>query len=235
MHLFMDSNEISKSLGQVPELVLATNTLIKDNVRKDELIAKILQKRPQAEIPQSEIDKVTDAVRQTQCAIPDMQEIAAAIAVPVMDALRRALAGEVKQTVTDTVRSIPVEHVHTHTTLIEMTKMADKTLRRSVFVALGCCICVLLFVIVLTVGYLSGPQHWGNLYREVYSSRYITGEERETLKKDVYSVCFLPKEFEQKPRLVKQRIRRYREILKQRESEARANDGRYSTSVSLER
>lgn len=67
----MDNNEITKALGQVPELVKAIKTLIEDNARKDGIITKALQVRPQAEIPQSEIEKVAHGVAKTPCALPD--------------------------------------------------------------------------------------------------------------------------------------------------------------------
>ena len=231
----MDSNEISKSLGQVPELVQATNTLIKDNVRKDELIAKILQKRPQAEIPQTEIDKVTQAVEQTPCALPDTREIAKAIAVPVMDEIRRSLANEIKQTVTNTVSSIPVECIHKHTTLVEMTQMAEKKLRRSVYVALGCCIFVLIFVGILALRHFNSTLYLGAEYREVIKSEFTTEAERQMLTSGTYSFSLVPKESWDNKKYIKQKIRRNKEILRQRQAEAKTNDGDYSTSVPLER
>jgi len=231
----MDNNEISKALGQVPELVQATNNLIKDNARKDELIARLLQKRPQAEIPQTEIDKVTQAVEQTPCALPDTQEIAKAIAVPVMDEIRRSLANEIEQTVSNTVSSIPVKHIHTHTTLVEMTQMANKELRRTVYVALGCCIFVLIFVGILALRHINSTVYLGAEYRDVVKSEFTTEAERQMLTSGTYYFSLLPKESWDNKKYIKQKIRRNQEILRQRQAEAKANDGHYSTSVPLER
>ena len=50
-----------------------------------------------------------------------------------------------------------------------------------------------------------------------------------------YSVAFLPQEFDRNPALVKQKIKRNKQILLQRETEAKVNKGKFSTKVPLER
>lgn len=230
-----ENNEIAKYLGQVPGLVNATNTLLKDNARKDELIARLLQKRPQAEIPQAEIDKVTQAVEQTPCALPDTREIANAIAVPVMDEIRRSLANEIEQTVSNTVSSIPVKHIHTHTTLAEMTQMAEKKLRRSVYISLGSCIITLIIVVILFWCGLNSKEYLGVEYRRIVTSEYITDAEYEMLMSEARALSYLPKESIDNQKYCKQMIRRNKRILRQRKAEAKANNGNYSTSIPLER
>ena len=50
-----------------------------------------------------------------------------------------------------------------------------------------------------------------------------------------YPISFLPKECLKTPSVVRQRIRRNEQIIRQRKKEARANKGHYTTKIPLER
>ena len=59
-------NEIEiliEALGQVPELVEAAKTYKESNEKTITTMATAIKKRPEAVIPQKEVDKVTDAVK----------------------------------------------------------------------------------------------------------------------------------------------------------------------------
>lgn len=55
------------------------------------------------------------------------------------------------------------------------------------------------------------------------------------LNANIYTVAFLPQEFNRNPALVKQKIKRNKQILLQRETEAKVNKGKFSTKILLER
>ena len=97
----MENNEIAKALGQVPELVARTDTLIEDNARKDEIIGRLLQSRMKAEIPESEVEKVvhaaTTAVAHTRCATPDISGVSAQVADGVMGIIKANIREEVSE------------------------------------------------------------------------------------------------------------------------------------------
>ena len=67
-------NKILEALSQVPELVEATETTNKINQEQSQRLAEIAQRNVHADIPGSEIGKVTKAVeatvKSTQCALP---------------------------------------------------------------------------------------------------------------------------------------------------------------------
>lgn len=152
-----------------------------------------------------------------------------------MDALRRSLAGELEQTIKKVVQSIPIEILHTHTTLAEMTRMAEKKLRRSVFVSLGSCIITLIIGVILFLCVLNSKEYLGVEYRRILKSEYITEAEYEMLKSESQALSLLPKESVDNKKYCKRMIRRNKQILRQRQAEAKTNDGDYSTSVPLER
>lgn len=236
-----DNNEIIKALGQVPELVETTKKVLEDNDKKFKILADATQKRMQAEIPYSEIKKISDAagasVAHTKCASPDTDEVSRLVAGNISRFLAKSLKEiaieAVKEAVADT--PVTVEHHHTHTTLGYMCKMAEATLRNWIIgLACGCwlLVCAILY---LCFANSSNPARVGQQYYDVYCSKYTTNSEREALKEGCYSVSILPKEFDKNPRIVKSKLRRNKQIIKQRKAEARVKKGVYSTTPALER
>ncbi|MBR0531007.1 MAG: hypothetical protein IJJ96_00205 [Bacteroidales bacterium] len=235
----MENNEIAKALGQVPELVARTDTLIEDNARKDEIIGRLLQSRMKAEIPDSEVEKVvhaaSTAVARTRCATPDAVGIGSEVASFIKEDIRDSLHDVVVNTVRESIKDIPVEHIHTHTTLRQLTKMAEEKLNNWIEGLAIACASLFIMMISLFLGYINSEEYLGSRYVNVINSKYITTDETKALMKGTYYVGIMPKEYSKNRRIIRQRIRRNEEILRQRRKEARANKGNYSTTIPLER
>ena len=236
-----ENNEVIKALGQVPELVEKTKRVLEDSDKKFRILAEATQKRMQAEIPSSEIEKISNivaaTVSRTKCARPDTDEVSRLVAGNIMttltESVRAMTIDAVKAAVADT--PIKVEHNHTHTTLTYMCQMAEETLRNWIL-GLAIYSIILSFAgILIGCFFYNGEKNLGSEYAEIYYSKYTTDEEREMLKANTYTVGFMPKEFDSTPKLVKQKIKRNKQILKARQYEAERNKGKYSTKVSLER
>ena len=236
-----DNNEIIKALGQVPELVEKTERVLEDSDKKFRILAEATQKRMQAEIPSSEIEKVSDAaataVSRTRCAAPDTNEVSRIVAGNITRFLTESVKSVATEAVKEAVEGTPVkiEHHHTHTTLRYMCQMAETTLRNWI-IGLAIYSFILSFAAIL-IGYtyFNGDKCLGEQYTEIYLSKYTTDAERKMLIKDTYTVAFIPKEFSKTPQLVKQKIKHNQQIIRQREMEANANKGKFSTDVKLER
>ena len=72
----MNETEILiEALGQVPELVEAAKTYKESNEKTISIMSTAIKKRPEAVIPQKEVDKVTDAVKATPCALPRKRSV----------------------------------------------------------------------------------------------------------------------------------------------------------------
>lgn len=236
-----ESNEIVKALGQVPELVENSRRIINENEKKIMILADGLKKRMQAEIPSSEIEKITAAttaaVSRTRCASPDTEDVSRTVA----DNISKQIVASVKTITTEAVKEaikdspVKVEHQHVHTNLMYAYQSSDDTLRKWI---LGLGIYSLLVTLVGILGsylYFNSALYIGAEYEDVYLSKYTTEAERAMLKSNTYSVSFVPTEFDKTPELVKQKIKRNKQILSQREMEDRANKGHFSTKVPLER
>lgn len=113
--------------------------------------------------------------------------------------------------------------------------MAEETLRNWIL-GLAIYSIILSFAgILIGVSYLNSDKYLGAKYTEIYFSKYTTDAERKMLDANTYTVGFMPREFDNTPKLVKQKIKRNKQILKARQYEAERNKGKYSTKVSLER
>lgn len=235
----MENNEIAKALGQVPELVARTDTLIEDNARKDEIIGKLLQNRMKAEIPASEVEKVvhaaTTAVARTRCATPDISGVSAQVADGVMGIIKANIRDEVSEAIRNTAEDIPVNVVHTHTALREMANMAEEKLRLACRIVQVINIILLVIIGILKIGRYTSEVYYGHRYVKIVSSKYTTKEEKDNMMSDAYSISILPKEYLKTPSIVRQRIRRNEQVIRQRKEEARANKGHYATKIPLER
>ena len=235
----IENNEIAKALGQVPELVARTDTLIEDNARKDEIIGRLLQNRMKAEIPDSEVEKVvhaaSTAVARTRCATPDISGVSAQVADGVMGIIKANIRDEVSEAIRNTAEDIPVNVVHTHTTLREMAHMAEEKLRIACRIVQAINIILLVIVGILAIGHYTSEEYFGQRYAEIAASKYTTKEERDDMVSVAYPISFLPKEYQKTPSVVRQRIRRNEQIIRQRRKEARANKGNHSTKIPLER
>lgn len=236
-----ENNELISALANVPELVKTTKIVLEDTEKKYKILAEAVQKRMQAEIPSSEIEKISGAastaVSRTKCASPDVAEagqlIAAEAAKAITDIIKPVAIEAVKAAVADT--PVIVKHQHTHTTLGQMCQMAEKTIHNWI---VGLAIYSIILTLaggVATYFILNGEKHVGTEYADIYFSKYTTAAERKMLNNNMYIVSFLPQEFSNTPGLVKQKIKRNKQILAQRKAEAAANKGKYSTKVALER
>ena len=82
--------------------------------------------------------------------------------------------------------------------------------------------------------YVNSDTYVGRQYKEIYQSPYATDEERKMLGKDLYYFGVVPREFHQTPTLTKAKIKRNKQILRQRKAE-KAKTGKFSTKVALKR
>lgn len=236
-----ENNELIKALGQVPDLVEISNRILEENQKKFSILAEHLKRRNEAIIPEDEIMKIIKVVKatieNTPCATPNIDDASRLIANRTLSIMQGEVKDTIRSTIIETVKSTPVklEHVHSHTTLKEMCEMAETKLRDILIFFMATSLVLTLILGGIYVRHLNSEVYIGGQYREIYSSKYITPSEKENLGQGCYYVYFLPKEFSESPRIVKQQIRRNYEIIKQRKKEAKLNNGKFSTEIKIER
>ena len=123
----MNETEILiEALGQIPELVEAAKTYKASNEKTISTMSMAIKKRPEAEIPQKEVDKVTDAVKATPCALPDTDDFLKAI----VGLMRPIIHQEVKEAVGATKIKVQHEHRHDHYSYSASWSMVKDTAKK---------------------------------------------------------------------------------------------------------
>ena len=230
-------NSILEALAKVPELVETTKTIIDQNEKINVIYGKALEHRAQAEIPDEEVRKVVrsvaEGVQRTRCAAPDVSESSELIAQGVL----RRTQGAVEDTVREVIKNTPItlEHHHTHATALGLTKMAEENTRKMLYFAWIIIGGLLLWIGVVIFYYYHSDAYWGEQYLNVIYSPYATEAETDALGKSCYYVSVLPQEFKTNPSYIKTKIKQNQKVLAERRKQAKANKGKFSTKIPLER
>ena len=187
----MEETEILiEALGQIPELVEAAKTYKASNEKTISTMSMAIKKRPEAEIPQKEVEKVTNAVKATPCALPDTDDFLKAIA----GMMRPIIHQEVKEAVGATNKKLIIG-------------LAISTLILTVT------------LVAVLVHFTNSEMYLGMKYMELYQSDLLTKSEKEKLLKDAYMVSLYPEAYEGYPKAFRERLRKNKSIVDDRELE----------------
>ncbi|MBR0052825.1 MAG: hypothetical protein IJP73_02860, partial [Bacteroidales bacterium] len=74
-------------------------------------------------------------------------------------------------------------------------------------------------IAIIAIVYYNSETYWGKQFYQVYSSPYLTEEEWENISQDIHTIAILPNEFDKDPKRVKERIKKNKDILKERKKE----------------
>ena len=212
----MEETEILiEALGQIPELVEAAKTYKASNEKTISTMSMAIKKRPEAEIPQKEVEKVTNAVKATPCALPDTDDFLKVIA----GMMRPIIHQEVKEAVGATKIKIQHEHRHDHYSYSASWSMVKDTAKKLI---IGLAISTLILTVTLVavlVHFTNSEMYLGKKYMELYQSDLLTKSEKEKLLKDAYMVSLYPDAYEGYPKAFRERLRKNKSIVDDRELE----------------
>lgn len=230
----MEENNITKNLGEIPDLVKHIKELCNLN-------AQALERRIAAEVSDASIRQVTeavkDAVAHTECATPTTTEYCQSIADGVMDYIATQVKTSVQEAVQEATKKYPVR-LERHlivSTLSGMVSMSPDTIRGWFRAFITATITLLIILGTCAYAYTHSKLYFGREYYEVCMSQFITNEELGSLSKDYLPTGVLPKEFDKDPSLWREKIMRYKRIIKEREKEAAANNGHFSAKDKITR
>ena len=212
----MEETEILiEALGQIPELVEAAKTYKESNEKIVSTMSTAIKTRPEAVIPQNEVEKVTDAVKATPCALPDTDDFLKAIA----GLMRPIIQHEVKEAVGATKIKIQHEHRHDHYSYSASFDMINDTAKKWI---IGLAISTLMLTATLITGIvhlMNSEMYLGKKYMEMYDSGLLTKSEKEQFIKDSYTVSRYPKAYKGYPKAFRERLRKNNAIINDRELE----------------
>ena len=78
-------------------------------------------------------------------------------------------------------------------------------------------------IAIIAVTHYNSDIYWGEQFNKVYTSPYLTKEEREIMQRNYYTVAILPSEYHNDPQKAKEQLKRTRSILKKRKKEMKMN------------
>ena len=212
----MENKDIVEALEKAPELVKAAETFKETSGHIVSSLADAVKKRPQAEIPESELQKISE----TPCAPPDMDSFSKALAQKIAGGIGTLIQDKVNEALKNA--TVSVQHTHSYCIERDLKEIADIRLwNRSI--AFGLTSVVLAAILaIIAIAYYNSETYWGKQYYKVYSPPYLYQEERETLSRNCRTIAILPTEFEKNPKRVKEQIKKNKNILKERKKKQKA-------------
>ena len=219
------------------QFIEKVKSLIEKVDQRDVVYAKILQQKKEATLPESEVQKVTEAVKEavqtTQCSMPDTESLTEELADGVLCKVTEAIMSAVEEKIKDT--PVKLEHHHTHATTYDLARYADKGARNLVLFLAGLCTILTLWSVGSAFWYFQSESYWAKEYRDILFSDITTETEMKQLREGTYTVGCLPREFSEDPGAVKVKIKQNKAIIEQRRRQAEKNKGRYSSQPALVR
>ena len=217
----MESKEFVDALVQVPELVEAAKTFKETSGHIISSVADAIQKHPQAEIPDSELQKIAA----TPCAPPKMDSVVKDFAYKVVGIIEPIIKDKVNEALKSA--EVTVQHTHSYCFERDLKDVADSRLRKRCLIFGLTTVVLALIIAIIAITHFNSEAYLGKQYYEVYSSPYLSEEERETLSRNCRTIAILPTEFDKNPKRVKEQIKKNRSILKERKKEAKSTSKRH--------
>lgn len=219
----MDNKALIDALEQIPNLIRAAETYKSTSDRIVTTLAEAVKKRPQAVVPAGELEKMKEIIKTTPCAKPDItlisKELARRISGDVADAIKPA----VRNAATEALKGASVSVEHSHVIERSLKDVADKKMMKTILILWVVIIIMVLTIGISTVTYFRGETYWGKQYYDVYTSKYLTPEEKAHLKENSYLMSVLPHNYFEDTATARLQIKQYKETLKKRENEAKKN------------
>lgn len=217
----MDNKALLDALEQIPNLINAAQTYKATSDHIITTLAEAVKKRPQAVVPAGELEKMKEIIKTTPCAKPDItlisKELARRISGDVADAIKPA----VRNAATEALKGASVSVEHSHVIERDLKYVVDKKMKKTNRILWGVIIILVLTIGISTITYFSGETFWGKQYYDVYTSKYLTPEEKAKLKENSFFLSVLPCGYREDTATAQLHIRQYKEILKKREKDAK--------------
>ena len=229
----MENSEIIDTLVKIPDLVKAAETFKETSDQIISTLAQAVKQRPQAEISENELLKLEERISKTNCASPDMnlvsRELAKSISTDVVNAISPIIKSTANEALKNTSKIIESSHFGEN----EQKRLADKKMTIK-----GLVLRIILYVEFLIIafscyGYYTSRIYLGKEFLNIYSSKYITQDEKNNLLRNSLYTGFLPKYCFDDSSAAQEQIQRNKAILKKRKKEAKKNKGIFNTEDAI--
>ena len=230
----MDNKALLDALEQIPNLINAAQTYKATSDRIITTLAEAVKKRPQAILPAEELEKIKEVIKTTPCAKPDINLISRELARRIYDDVAAAIKPAVRNAAIEALKAESVTVEHSHVIERNLRSIVEEKMKKKVRI-LWIIIIVLFGAIgISAISFFNSETHWGQEFYELYSSKYITADEKAALERSVGYTGVLPLGYYEDPVAARAQLKRNKDILKMREKEAKKNKGKFSTDEPIQ-
>jgi len=217
----MDNKVLIDALEQIPALIQAAETFKGTTNHIIATFSEELKKHSLAEIPEEELRKIQDIITNTPCAQPDIRSISRELARRISTDVAEAVGPAVKFAADEALKKAAVTVEHSHYLEKDLRKIVDEKVKKK-FLILWSVITILLSTIGISViSYYNGEVYWGKQYYDVYTSEYLTPEEKANLRENSFLMSVLPRNYFEDSATAQLQIKQFKKTLKKREADAR--------------
>ena len=229
-----DTNKILiDALEQIPALVKAAETFKETSNRIVATLADAIKKRPQAEFTDDELQKLAKVISDTRCASPDMAYISRELSRRLSGDISDAIGPVIKNKAAVALKNASVTVEHSHVVEKDLKDVVDKRMKHRILVLWFIIIILLEAIGISAFNYYCSDTFWGKQFKELYTSKYITQQERARIERNAGYTGILPKDYHKNPGAAQARLQLSMEILKKREKEAKINNGKFNTEEEI--
>ena len=229
----MDNKEILDALAKIPELVKAAETFKRTTEKAIATLAEAVKQRPQAIISESELDILSERISKTKCAPPDTTLISRELSRRLSGDISDAIGPVIKNKAAVALKNASVTVEHSHVVERDLKDVVDKRMRHRILVLWFIIIILLEAIGISAFNYYCSDTFWGKQFKELYTSKYITQEERARIERNAGYTGILPHGYHKNPGAAQARLQLSMEILKKREKEAKMNNGKFNTEEEI--
>jgi hypothetical protein len=230
----MDNKEILDALAKIPELVKAAETFKRTTEKAIATLAEAVKQRPQAMISESELDKLSERISKTKCAPPDTTLISRELSRRLSCDISDAIGLVIKNKAAVALKNASVTVEHSHVVERDLKDVVDKRMRHKILMLWIIIIVLLEAIGISAFNYYCSDIFWGKQFKELYTSKYITQDEKARIERNAGYTGILPKGYHKNPGAAQARLQLSMEILKKREKEAKMNNGKFSTEEEIQ-
>lgn len=216
----MDNKELLDALEQIPALVNAAETFKGTTSHVIATFSEALKKRPLAEIPEVELRKIQDTITHTQCAQPDTRSISRELARRISTDVAEAVGPAIKFAADEALKNAAVTVEHSHYIEKDLRGLVDERVKKKFLILWAVIICFFITIGISVISYYNGEVYWGKQFYDVYTSEYLTPEEKDHLKEDSFLMSVLPCNYFEDSATARLQIKQFKKTLKKREAEA---------------
>ena len=220
----MENKEIIDALTQIPALIKAADTYKETSSHIIATLAEAVKQRPQAIVPESELMKLKQVISTTRCALPDVNHVSRELARKFSNEAASAMGPIIREKAAEALKGASVTVNHVHCIEKDLKDVVDKKMKKTVSILAIIIASLVETIIISAISYYYSDTYWGKRYYELYTSPYLTSEEKTNLERNAGVTAILPLNYHDDPTTARLQLQQKERILKQREKEARKNN-----------